>query len=156
MVYVRKKDAKREARRLPKEVRYDIRAPPPPRRPSPHAPLASSVGRVAPLRSTTCFRKLLRRRFPPCPRAPRIYHLAIPGIYTPAVPRLYPALQCPGAYLGSTQSFVFRRIAEILARFRRKNDRTDAPHLFCFPKITQKKLPPTKGLKCKVSKLFKE
>ena len=109
---------------------------PPPRRPSPHAPLASSVGRVAPLRSTTCFRKLLRRRFPPCPRAPRIYNLPVPGIYTPAVPRLYPALQCPGAYLGSTQSFVFRRIAEISARFRRENDRTDVPHLFCFHKIT--------------------
>ena len=39
---------------------------PPQRRPSPHAPLASSVGAVAPLRSTTDFRKLLQRRLPPC------------------------------------------------------------------------------------------
>ena len=44
-----KKGAKREARRLLQEARYDVRAPPP-RRPSPPAPLATSVGTVAPLR----------------------------------------------------------------------------------------------------------
>ena len=34
--------------------------------------------------------------------------------------------------LRKTQSFVFRRIAEISAQLRRENDRTDVPHLFCF------------------------
>ena len=34
-------------------------------------------------------------------------------------------------YLVKTKTFVFGRIAEISARYRRQNDRTDAARLFC-------------------------
>ena len=37
-----------------------------------------------------------------------------------------------------TETFVFWHIAEISARYRRQNDRTDVAHLFCFQKTTTK------------------
>ena len=38
-------------------------------------------------------------------------------------------------FLPKTKTFVFWHIAEISARYRRQNDRTDVAHLFCFHKI---------------------
>ena len=42
------------------------------------------------------------------------------------------------SFVRKTESFVFWHITEISARYRRQNDRTDAAHLFCFPKILKK------------------
>ena len=56
------------------------------------------------------------------------------GLINPSTPKGVYLSNRPGwrrGYLVKTKTFVFGRIAEISARYRRQNDRTDAARLFC-------------------------